>query len=76
VYQGFFFLHQCAVSWYGELGLGILSICVVLPKKYFEILDCTAVCDYFMKGNLLISLKLTLPTDDMKASNRGTNYFV
>jgi hypothetical protein len=24
VYQGFF-LHQCAVSWYGELGLGILS---------------------------------------------------
>jgi hypothetical protein len=24
MYKGFF-LHQCAVSWYGELALGILS---------------------------------------------------
>jgi len=45
-------------------------------EKYFEILECMAVCDYFMKNNLLISLKLTLPTDDMRTSNRGTNYFV
>jgi len=50
--------------------------CVVLLKKYLEILDCMAVCDYFMKGNLLISLKFTLPTDGMRVSNRGTNYFV
>jgi hypothetical protein len=50
--------------------------CVVLLKKYFEILECAAVRDYFMKGKLLISLKLTLPTDGMWASNRGKNYFV
>jgi len=48
---------------------------VVLLKKYFQILECMVVCDYFMKF-LLISLKLTLPTDGMRASNRVTNYFV
>jgi hypothetical protein len=35
-----------------------------------------SVCDYFMKDNLLIGLKLTVPTDGMKAINRGKNYFV
>jgi hypothetical protein len=50
--------------------------CVDLLKKYFEILECMAMCDYFMKGNLLMSLKLTVPTDGMRTGNRGTNYFV
>lgn len=77
MYKGFF-LHQCAESWYGELALGILSrmLCGFTEKIFWNIRMYGSVCDYFMKDNLLIGLKLTVPTDGMKAINRGKNYFV
>lgn len=45
---------------------------VILLKMCFDILQCMAVCDYFVQKNLHISLNLTLQAYGWKASNRKT----